>query len=391
MGRGAGTGLQEGVARLPPARREVRQATTLFGAVAPGETFREYEMHIAALAALRTAAINLNQPGTYLHWSIFTVSVANLTLIAVMVVIFGAALLLPFPKGRTYPAEEPAAGPLPGHDAASGSESADADRGMDADSDMWTNRARRWALRLLPPRKLLPDRQPAYVASWIYVFGVASLVAFGVAIASGFAIAIGGPDWWRYNSVGHFFNSLHLWSVELFMALLVIHLWGKFWMAAWRGKRAWTWITGVVAFAASVVECFTGYVSQQNFDSQWISASGKDAFNSVGIGAFFNVMNFGQMLMWHIVLVPIVLVAIIGAHVLLVRVRGVSHPLPAHLGTPGSGSRRQRRRALARPDPTLRHPQGGHDRRLYRAGPHRGAGCPALLPQRAICHHPELG
>src|SRR5713226_2374274 len=328
MGRGAGTGLQEGVARLPPARREVRQATTLFGAVAPGETFREYEMHIAALAALRTAAINLNQPGTYLHWSIFTVSVANLTLIAVMVVIFGAALLLPFPKGRTYPAEEPAAGPLPGHDAASGSESADADRGMDADSDMWTNRARRWALRLLPPRKLLPDRQPAYVASWIYVFGVASLVAFGVAIASGFAIAIGGPDWWRYNSVGHFFNSLHLWSVELFMALLVIHLWGKFWMAAWRGKRAWTWITGVVAFMASVIECFTGYVSQQNFDSQWISASGKDAFNPVGVGAFFNIMNFGQMLLWHIVLVPIVLVAIVGAHVLLVRVRGVSHPLP---------------------------------------------------------------
>jgi hypothetical protein len=113
------------------------------------------------------------------------------------------------------------------------------------------------------------------------------------------------------------------------MALLVIHLWGKFWMAAWRGRRTWTWITGVVAFVASVVECFTGYLSQQNFDSQWISASGKDAFNSVGVGAFFNVMNFGQMLMWHIVLVPIVLIAIVGAHVLLVRVHGVSHPLPA--------------------------------------------------------------
>ena len=161
------------------------------------------------------------------------------------------------------------------------------------------------------------------------MFGVGSLAALGMAIASGFALALGGPDWWHYNSVGHFFNSLHLWSVELFMALLVIHLWGKFWMAAWRGRRTLTWITGVVAFAASVVECFTGYVSQQNFDSQWISSSGKDAFNSVGVGAFFNVMNFGQMLMWHIVLVPIVLIAIVGAHVLLVRVRGVSHPLPA--------------------------------------------------------------
>jgi hypothetical protein len=299
-------------------------------------------MNLHFLAEPGAGPINLDQPGTYLHWSIFNVSVANLVLIAVMVVIFGVALLLPFPKGRTYPAAEPAAAPPPS-DAASS-------LGDDADSDMWTSRARRLALRLLPPGKLLPDRQPAYVASWVYVFGVASLVAFGVAIVSGFAIALGGPDWWRYNPVGHFFNSLHLWSVELFMALLVIHLWGKFWMAAWRGKRALTWITGVAAFALAVVECFSGYVSQQNFDSQWISASGKDAFNSVGVGAFFNVMNFGQMLLWHFVLVPIVLVAIIGAHVLLVRIRGVSHPLPAGVRLPGRGTARQRRRALATAD-----------------------------------------
>ena len=110
--------------------------------------------------------------------------------------------------------------------------------------------------------------------------------------------------------------------------------------------RTLTWITGVVAFAASVVECFTGYVSQQNFDSQWISTSGKDAFNSVGIGAFFNVMNTGQMLMWHIVLLPIVLIAITGAHVLLVRVRGVSHPIDTDAaGAVGRG--RLRRRAIA--------------------------------------------
>ncbi len=281
-------------------------------------------------ANIASAPINLDHPGTYLHWSIFTVSVANLCLIAVMVVIFGAALLLPFPKGRTYPPAP--AGPEP-PDAGENAGPAEPDE----DAGMWTNRVRRFATRILPPGKLLPDRQPAYVASWVYVFGVASLAAFGVAVVSGFALALGGPDWWHYNSVGHFFNSLHLWSVELFMAFLVIHLWGKFWMAAWRGKRAWTWITGVVAFVASVVECFTGYLSQQNFDSQWISTSGKDAFNSVGVGAFFNVMNFGQMLMWHIVLVPIVLVAIIGAHVLLVRVRGVSHPLPAR-GHPGTGN-----------------------------------------------------
>ncbi|HTT54558.1 MAG TPA: cytochrome b N-terminal domain-containing protein [Streptosporangiaceae bacterium] len=289
---------------------------------------------------IASAPINLDHPGTYLHWSIITVSLANLVLVAVMVVIFGLALILPFPKGRTYPPVPEPAGPADSH----------AYDGEDEDRDMWTNKARRLATRILPPGKLLPDRQPAYVRSWIYAFGVGSLAAFGVAVVSGFALALGGPDWWRYNAVGHFFNSLHLWSVELFMALLVIHLWGKFWMAAWRGKRAWTWITGVVAFMASVVECFTGYLSQQNFDSQWISTSGKDAFNAVGVGAIWNAMNFGQMLMWHIVLVPIVLTAIIGGHILLVRVRGVSRPLPESMKLPGRGTARQRRRAVATAD-----------------------------------------
>ena len=281
-------------------------------------------------------AIDLNAPGRYLTWSIFTISEANLVLIAVMVAIFGIALLAPFPGRRhgtaTSAETEPGAAP----ESADPVESADtldplrtAALGDDADARMWTARVRRWALSVLPPLKLLPDRQPAYVASWVYVFGVASLAAFGMAIVSGFTIAIGGTDWWHTNPVGHFFNSVHLWSVELFMAFLVIHLWGKFWMAAWRGRRTLTWITGVVAFLASIMECFTGYLSQQNFDSQWIATNGKDAFNAAGIGAFFNLMNFGQMLLWHVVLIPIILVSLIGAHVLLVRVRGVSHPLPA--------------------------------------------------------------
>ncbi len=59
-------------------------------------------MSITALAGQAPAAIDLNQPGSYLNWNIFTISVANLVLIAVMVVIFGAALLLPFP-GRHRP------------------------------------------------------------------------------------------------------------------------------------------------------------------------------------------------------------------------------------------------------------------------------------------------
>jgi quinol-cytochrome oxidoreductase complex cytochrome b subunit len=190
----------------------------------------------------------------------------------------------------------------------------------------WTGRLRGRALRSLPPERLLPDKQPVYVASWIYVFGVLTIAAFLVVLISGGLLAIEGPQWWHGSSVGHFVNSLHLWSVELFMGFMVVHLWGKFWMAAWRGHRARTWITGSICFLASIGTAFTGYLVQSNFDSQWISTQAKDGLNSVGIGAYFNVLNFGQMLMWHIVLLPLVVGVFTVVHVLQVRRRGVVPP-----------------------------------------------------------------
>ena len=190
----------------------------------------------------------------------------------------------------------------------------------------WTGRTRRWVLKRLPPDKLLPNTQPSYVASWIYVFGMGAIASLLFIIASGVILSLNGPMWYHLSSLGHFVNSVHLWSVEFFFFFMVIHLWGKFWMAAWRGKRALTWITGVILFGICVGTSFTGFLSQTNFDSQWIATQAKDGINSTGGGAFFNVLNLGQMLMWHIVLLPIAAIVLTGLHVIMVRVKGVVPP-----------------------------------------------------------------
>ncbi len=194
---------------------------------------------------------------------------------------------------------------------------------------MWTTRVREAALGALPPEKLLPDEQPIYVASWIYVFGVLTIASLVVVIASGIVLGLEGPSWWHTTGVGLFFNSIHLWSVELLFFVMVIHLWGKFFMGAWRGGRARTWVTGAISFLISIAAAFTGYLSQQNFDSQWIATQGKDGLNSVGVGSFFNALDFGQMYTFHVILLPVVVVAIAVWHVLLVRKRGVVPPYPA--------------------------------------------------------------
>jgi quinol-cytochrome oxidoreductase complex cytochrome b subunit len=192
----------------------------------------------------------------------------------------------------------------------------------------WTARVREAGLRELPPERLLPDTQPAFMTSAIYLFGALTIGALVVIIGSGLILALKGPAWWHVASIGHFFNSIHLWAVELLFFFMVIHLWGKFWMAAWRGGRARTWMSGTLAFLIAIGTAFTGYVSQQNFDSQWIATQGKDGINSLGVGAFFNVLNFGQMYSYHILLLPIAVVAIVAVHILLVRRHGIVPPLP---------------------------------------------------------------
>jgi ubiquinol-cytochrome c reductase cytochrome b subunit len=198
--------------------------------------------------------------------------------------------------------------------------------------DSWTAWLRTRVVSVVPEGQALPDRQPAYVASWIYVFGVLTLAALLVVVASGVVLAVGGAAWWHVSNLGRYVNSVHLWSVELFFGFMVIHLWGKFWMAAWRGHRTLTWITGVVAFLASIGTAFTGYLSQSNFDSQWISTQAKDGLNAVGFGNWFNVLNPGQMLLWHVVLLPLTVGLIVAIHVVLVRRHGVVPPIDAAEG-----------------------------------------------------------
>jgi quinol-cytochrome oxidoreductase complex cytochrome b subunit len=200
--------------------------------------------------------------------------------------------------------------------------------GGPSQSGSWTGAVRRKMLDAFPPEKLLPEEQPAYVASWVYVFGVLTVAALVIVIGSGIILTLKGPTWWHVSSVGLFFNSLHLWSVELLFFFMVIHLWAKFLMAAWRGGRTMTWITGAVAFIVSIGAAFTGYLSQQNFASQWISVQAKDGLNSVGIGAFFNVLDFGQMFTWHLVVLPLGVTFLVVGHVLLVRKHGIAPPLP---------------------------------------------------------------
>jgi hypothetical protein len=51
-----------------------------------------------AVLVIVGSLINLTHPGYYLHWGVIQISAANATVIGLMIVLFLAAVLLPFPR-----------------------------------------------------------------------------------------------------------------------------------------------------------------------------------------------------------------------------------------------------------------------------------------------------
>jgi quinol-cytochrome oxidoreductase complex cytochrome b subunit len=261
-----------------------------------------------AMLGLYAPVVDLNGQQRVLEWGWFHITVANLVVVGLLVLVFALAVALPFPKG--IPAKIGPSAPVP---------AAVAERG-------WTDAIRRWIKRRLPWEKLLPSAEPTYVRSWTYYFGVGTLSSLAIIVISGTTIAIGGPTWRHVSSIGVFVDDVHLWAVQLFFFFMILHLTTKLMNAAWRGRRRTTWVIGSLAMLVSFAAALTGYVCQQNFEAQWIATQSKDGLNAVGIGGFLNVLNTGQMLTVHIVVLPLAVVLLVTVHILLVRLRGVCPP-----------------------------------------------------------------
>lgn len=178
----------------------------------------------------------------------------------------------------------------------------------------------------------LPTHMPVYVNSVAYLFGVSALSGVVMLIVTGLVMSLFGPDWYHLTAIGHFVNSLHFWSVQILFLAIILHMITKYLMAAWRDGRGWTWIVGALTFGASMITALTGYLVQTNWDAQWIAVQSKDAMNAIGVGAFFNTMNTGQVLTIHMVALPLVVAILVGIHLFFIRRDSPVRPLPIREG-----------------------------------------------------------
>ncbi|AEH10486.1 MULTISPECIES: cytochrome bc1 complex cytochrome b subunit [Protofrankia] len=124
---------------------------------------------------------------------------------------------------------------------------------------------------------------------------------------------------------GLIFRQIHHWAALLFVASILVHLMRVFFTGAFRKPREVNWLIGVGLFVLGILEGFAGYSLPDDLLSGTglrIAASIAQSIPVVGTWASFLVFNgewpgenfIPRLYVVHILLVPGVLLALIGAH-----------------------------------------------------------------------------
>jgi ubiquinol-cytochrome c reductase cytochrome b subunit len=127
---------------------------------------------------------------------------------------------------------------------------------------------------------------------------------------------------------GLFMRQLHHWAALLFVAAIVVHLLRIFFTGAFRRPRETNWIIGVVMMVLALLMGVTGY----SLPDDLLSGTGLRIISAIllsvpviGTWAHFAVFNgdyvgeqiIGRFYIAHVLLIPAILLALIGLHLLI--------------------------------------------------------------------------
>ena len=203
-------------------------------------------------------------------------------------------------------------------------------------------------------RETAEHRVPRETASWFYVFGSAALTCFMLQIVTGILLALiyvpsAGEAWNSLQilnhgiSLGWFIRGLHGWGSNFMVAIVLIHMVQVFLFGAYKFPRELTWMIGVCLLLMTLAMAFTGQVLRFDQDAYWglgIGASiasrvpviGPWAVNLMLGGPIIAGATLSRFFAVHVFVVPGLLIAFVGVHLLMVLKLGVNEwPMPGRI------------------------------------------------------------
>jgi ubiquinol-cytochrome c reductase cytochrome b subunit/menaquinol-cytochrome c reductase cytochrome b subunit len=185
--------------------------------------------------------------------------------------------------------------------------------------------------------------------NWYYTLGSATLFAFlsqavtGVFLAMYYRPDAGGG---AYESIRHitdqvflgqFVRGMHLWGASVMVVLVFLHMARTFLFGAYKYPRELNWVIGVVLLILTLVMALTGYLLPFDQRAYWatvvannITATGPLVGPYLGdflrAGPEFGATTLSRFYSIHMLLVPGLIAALIGAHLYLVTKLGTTAP-----------------------------------------------------------------
>jgi ubiquinol-cytochrome c reductase cytochrome b subunit len=195
---------------------------------------------------------------------------------------------------------------------------------------------------------------PTRTASWFYVFGSAALIVFVFQLLTGILLAMlyvpsAAGAWDSLQTLNHqvsagwFIRALHGWGSNFMVAIVLIHMIQVFLFGAYKFPRELTWVLGVFLLLMTLGMAFTGQVLRFDQDSYWglgIGASISSRIPVVGPwmvnlllgGPIIDGATLSRFFAFHVFLIPGLLLAFVGLHVLMVLTLGVNDwPMPGRI------------------------------------------------------------
>lgn len=189
-------------------------------------------------------------------------------------------------------------------------------------------------------------RVPQHRYSVFYYLGGMTLFFFVVQVVTGILLLLyyrpGADD--AFESVellmtqvpfGWLVRSLHSWSANLMVFFAALHLGSVFFLRAYRRPRELTWVSGAVLLLLVLAFSFSGYLLPWNQLAFFATKVGTDIAGAVPLvgewtlrflrgGDRVTGATLARFFGWHVCVLPILSLLLLGIHLALVQVHGMS-------------------------------------------------------------------
>lgn len=197
--------------------------------------------------------------------------------------------------------------------------------------------------------KFLKKPVPNWSTRWWYCLGGITAFLFVIQAITGVMLAFyyqPTPEH-AYSSIQYIENevlfgasirAIHHWSANGMIVMCVAHMLRVFIMGAFKSPRELNWVSGVILLITTLGFGFTGYLLPWDQRAYWATTVGTEIAGGIpDIGALILIFlrvgwgitetTLSRFYALHILVLPVLVIAMMGAHFIMIRRQGLMEPL----------------------------------------------------------------